>query len=73
MRIALKDIDAAAMGRPESYRDELLSAGTVSGDWLVIKAHVYTKIFAKYRGSAEPFERQIAKAVDKFRSSCPTC
>ena len=74
MRIALKDIEAAAANRPAGYREETLAAGTVDGDWLVITAAEYAKLFAKYRGADVPvFERNIASAVTKFQANCPTC
>lgn len=62
-RIPLAVIHAAAASRPAGYVDDVLSAGTVENDRLVLSEDAYAALLKRYSG------RTIAQAVASSKKS----
>ena len=54
MRLRIAKIREAAKDRPPGYVEDVLSNGTVDGDWLEMPAETYKSLIAKYRPPQPP-------------------
>lgn len=61
MKIKLTELETAAATKPEGYYDDVMSKGTVDGEYLIISIENYTALVKKYSPN---------KIIDVPESTC---
>lgn len=68
MKISIAELKDTAPRRPDGYMEDVLSRGTVDGEFLILPRLEYLALCAKYRQLGDMVEvaaKPIAKAIDK--------
>jgi hypothetical protein len=64
IKIALSQIEANKVNRPDGYFEDVVSSGTIDGEYLILEEDVFVALANKYRRKVEPL-----KPIENFAKS----